>query len=93
MTQPTIDIELDEETRDRIETLAAARRRSAHWIMNEAIGQYLAREEAAEQRNLEADAAWEEYSETGRSVAHEAMSAWLDRRGTDREGPCPEADR
>jgi predicted transcriptional regulator len=93
MTQTTIDIELDEEMRDRIKTLAAARRRSAHWIMKEAIGQYLAREEAAEQRNREADAAWEEYVETGRSVSHDAMSAWLDRWGTDREGSCPEPDR
>jgi predicted transcriptional regulator len=93
MSKTTMGVKLDEETRGRLKVLAEARRRSAHWLMKEAIGQYLEREEAIERRNREADEAWEEYRATGQSVSHEAMSAWLDSWGTDNEGPCPEPER
>ena len=93
MSKTTMGVKLDDETRDRLKALAEARRRSAHWLMKEAIGQYLEREEAIEWRNREADEAWEEYRATGQSVSHEAMSVWLDSWGTDKEGPCPEPER
>jgi len=85
-------IKLDDETRDRLKALAEARRRSAHWLMKEAIGQYLQREEEIERRNRDADAAWDEYRVTGKSVSHEDMSAWLDSWGTDKAGPCPDPE-
>lgn len=92
MSQTTFGVKLDEETRARIKALAQTRKRSAHWLMKEAIGQYLAREEALEQRNREADEAWEDYLATGAFVGHEQMSAWLDSWGTDKEGPCPDLE-
>jgi predicted transcriptional regulator len=85
-------VKLDEDTRERLKTLADARRRSAHWLMKEAISQYLAREEEIEQRNREADEAWQDYQRTGLHVSHEAMEAWLDSWGTDKEGPCPDLE-
>jgi predicted transcriptional regulator len=93
MNKITMGVKLDDETRDRLKALAEARRRSAHWLMKEAISQYLEREEEIEQRNREADEAWKEYRETGHHVSHEAMSAWLDTWGTDKEGPCPNLER
>lgn len=48
------------------------------------------RHQDIEQRNRQADAAWEEYLASGRAVSHEAMDAWLASWGTGREGPCPE---
>jgi predicted transcriptional regulator len=92
MSKTTMGVKLDDETRHRLKTLAEARRRSAHWLMKEAINQYLEREEEIERRNREADEAWEEYRETGRYVNHDAMSAWLDSWGTDEEGPCPDLE-
>ena len=86
-------VKLDEHTRERLKVLAEARRRSAHWLMKEAISQYLAREEEIEQRNRAADEAWQDYQSTGLHVSHEAMDAWLDSWGTDKEGPCPELER
>ena len=85
-------VKLDEETRERLKALAEARRRSPHWLMKEAISQFLEREEEIEQRNREADEAWAEYRRTGQFVSHEAMSAWLDTWGTDTEGPCPDLE-
>ena len=89
MNQTTMGVKLDERTRDRLKILGEARRRSPHWLMREAIREYLEREEAAERRNLEADEAWAEYRRTGQFVSNEAMTEWLDTWGTDQEGPCP----
>ncbi len=90
MTSTTMGVKLDEQTRDRLKTLGETRRRSPHWLMREAIREYLEREEEAERRNLEADEAWADYQRTGQFVSNEAMTAWLDTWGTDKEGPCPE---
>ena len=51
MTSKTIrsmSVKLDPDTRTRIENLAAVRRRSTHWIMRDAIQQYVEREEKRE---------------------------------------------
>ena len=45
--------------------LAAARRRSPHWLMREAIEQYVEREEKRERFRQEALAAWTHYQTTG----------------------------
>jgi predicted DNA-binding protein len=41
-------IKLDDELKDRVHRLAGLRDRSAHWIMREAITQYVEREERRE---------------------------------------------
>lgn len=89
----TVGVRLDEETRSRLKTLGDTRRRSTHWLLREAVKEYLEREEAAAQRNLEADEAWAEYRRTGQFVSDEAMTAWLNTWGTDQEGPCPELQK
>ena len=93
MSKTTMGVKIDVVTRERLKALAESRRRSAHWLMKEAINQYLDREEQVERRNREADEAWDEYQLTGASVSQEAMEAWLDSWGTDKEGPCPELER
>jgi predicted transcriptional regulator len=93
MSKSTMGVKLDDETRERLKALGEARRRSAHWLIKEAIDQYLKREEQIEQRNHEADEAWAEYQRTGQFVSHDAMDAWLGTWGTDKEGPCPDLER
>ena len=88
----TIGVKLDDETRLRLKNLGDARQRSAHWIMREAIKEYLDKEEEAERRNQEADAAWEDYKRSGLGVDNDAMAAWLESWGADKETPCPEAN-
>lgn len=85
----TMGVKIDEEIRTRLKVLGEARRRSPHWLMKEAICQYLEHEEEIERRNQEAGMAWQEYQETGEFVSNEDMIAWLDTWGTDRETPCP----
>lgn len=57
-------IKLDDEMKQRIQKLAGLRRRSAHWILREAIAQYVEREEARESFKQEARESWTEFQET-----------------------------
>ena len=72
-----ISVKLNQETRLRIERLAKSRRRSSHWIMGEAIQQYVEREEKREAFRQAGIRAWNEYQETGLHVTSEAADAWL----------------
>jgi len=85
----TTSLKLDKAVLSRIRQLAALKRRSAHWVMKEAIHQYLEREEQAEQFRQEASAAWEEFQATGQYVSDEVMTAWLESWGTDAERDAP----
>lgn len=82
-------IKLDEELRERVQQLATARRRTAHWIMREAIAQYVEREEKRETFKQDALRAWEEYQRTGRHLTLEEADAWLAKleAGEDAEPP------
>jgi predicted transcriptional regulator len=75
----TTSLKLDTNTRKRVQWLASARRRSPHWLMREAIEQYLDREEKREQSRLQALAAWNHYQTTGLPVTAEEADVWLSR--------------
>jgi predicted transcriptional regulator len=75
--QHTTSLKLDIELRDRLRRLAEARRRTPHWLMREAIAQYVGREEARERLRADALTAWAEYEATGRHATGEAVDAWL----------------
>jgi predicted transcriptional regulator len=72
-----VSVKLDETTKERMRRLAAARRRTPHYLMREAIDQYLQREEARESFKQEALAAWAEYEETGLHLTGEEIERWL----------------
>jgi predicted transcriptional regulator len=73
----TTSLKLDTKTKDRVQRLASALRRSPHWVMREAIEQYLEREEKREQLRQDALAAWIHYQTTGLYVTAEEADAWL----------------
>jgi predicted transcriptional regulator len=83
-------IKLDDEIKSRIQHLATARDRSPHWIMREAIRQYVDREEARESFHQEALLSWQEYRETGLHLTGDELIAWLEGWGTDKETAFPE---
>ena len=86
-------LKIDDELKSRIQHLAEARRRSAHWIMLEAIQQYVQREEAKESFNQEAIASWSAYQETGRHLTGQEIRTWLNTWGTDEEMAVPECHK
>jgi predicted transcriptional regulator len=73
----TTSLKLDAEIKTRLQQLAQLRRRSSHWLMREAIEQYVEREERREQLRQDALAAWAEYQATGLHVTAEEADAWL----------------
>jgi predicted transcriptional regulator len=78
MSNPsTTSLKLDVETKERIRRLATARRRSPHWLMREAIEEYVEREERREQFRQDALAAWAHYQATGLHVTAEEADSWL----------------
>ena len=78
MTTPsTTSLKLDIKIKERLQRLAAARRRSPHWVMREAIEQYVEREEKREQFRQDALAAWTHYQTTGLHVTADEADSWL----------------
>lgn len=82
-------VKLDDDMKSRIQQLASARHRSAHWIMREAIRDYLEREESKESFKQEALSAWTAYQETGRHLSGRDVQDWLKSWGADQETAMP----
>jgi len=72
-----VAIKIDDDTRERVKRLAEARHRSSHWMMLEAIRQYVEREEKREAFRQDGMQAWNEYQATGLHVSLEEADAWL----------------
>jgi predicted transcriptional regulator len=70
-------IKIDQDTKERMKRLAEARHRTPHWMILEAIRQYVDREEKREAFRQDAINAWNEYRETGLHVTGEEADAWL----------------
>lgn len=83
-------VKLDEELKGRVQQLAQTRRRSAHWIMREAIAQYVDREEKREVLRQDTLNAWEEFQATGLHTSAEEVDKWLASWGSETELPTPE---
>ncbi len=86
-------IKIDDELKSRVQHLAGLKQRSAHWIMREAITQYVNREEARENLKQEALASWAEYQETGRHLTGSEVRGWLTKWGTEAETELPECHK
>ena len=76
--------------RERIQHIAQVRDRSAHWVMRQAIGQHVEREEKREAFRQDTLRAWQEYRQTGLHLTGEEMDAWMARleAGEDAELPA-----
>jgi predicted transcriptional regulator len=86
----TTSLKLDDDIKNRVRRLATARRRSAHWLMREAIGQYVEREEKREQFRQSALLAWAEYQATGLHATAEEADAWLAELEAGEDAQAPE---
>jgi predicted transcriptional regulator len=83
-------VKLDEDLKSRIRRLADMRHRSPHWIMREAIRDYVEREEARERFKQEALASWTAYQETGQHLTGQEVRDWLNGWGTNKETKTPQ---
>jgi predicted transcriptional regulator len=86
----TTSLKLDIELKARVQRLAEARRRSPHWVMREAVEQYVEREEKREQLRQDALAAWNHYQTTGLHATAEEADAWLAKLEAGENAEAPE---
>jgi len=82
-------VKIDDSLKGRVQHLADLKHRSAHWIMCEAIKDYVNREEVRENFKQEALDSWASYQETGRHLTGKEVSHWLKSWGTDNEKVIP----
>jgi predicted transcriptional regulator len=84
-----VAIKIDDDIKARLKRLAEARQRTSHWLMREAITQYIDREEKRESFRQDALKAWEAYRTTGLHLTAEEADAWLDKleQGNDVDPP------
>lgn len=83
-------IKIDDEMKKRVQNLATLRKRSAHWILREAVAQYVEREEAREGFKQEAIASWVAFQETGEHLTGHETQNWLSKWGSDDETALPD---
>lgn len=86
-------IKIDDDLRDRIQHLADIKERTSHWIMREALRDYVTREEAKERFKAEALASWSSYKETGMHLTGEEVQDWLSTWGTNKETEVPQCHK
>jgi len=85
-----VAIKIDLEIKERVKRLADARHRTPHWLMREAISQYVEREEKRESFRQDTLNAWDAYRTNGLHVTAEEADTWLAQleQGNDIEPPA-----
>lgn len=81
-------VRMPDELLEKLNETAEKMRRSKGWVINDAVSEYLAREELKQRRNQETLESWEDYK-TGRVIDGNEITDWLDSWGTEREKEPP----
>lgn len=90
MSATPVAIRLGEPLKERVRALADHKNRPMHWLMREAIEQYVTREEQRETFRQDTLDAWRAFQETGLHVTGDEAVAWLSSWGEENELPAPE---
>jgi predicted transcriptional regulator len=85
----SVTIKLDDADRDRIASLATAKKRTPHYLMKEAILEYVKKEEARQNFIAAAESSFEHYKETGLHITLDEFSHWVDEVQEIPEAPAP----
>lgn len=76
LKRPTT-VKIDQAMKERLKRIADARHRTPHWMILEAIRQYVDREEKREAFRQDGIKAWSEYQESGLHLTANEADAWL----------------
>ena len=81
MSTTSVAVKLEDDIRERIQSLGQAKDRSTHWLMKRAIVEYLEKEERYEQELREDRERWDNYALTGEAIDHADMKDWMQTLG------------
>ena len=70
-------IKIDADIKERVKRQVDARHRSSHWMILEAVRQYVNREEKRELMRQDGLRAWNGYQANGLHVTHKEAEAWM----------------
>ena len=84
-----VTVKLDAADRARIAALAVSKKRTPHFLMKEAILEYVQRQEAQQNFLEAAQASYEHYKQTGQHLSLDEFSAWVDQVQHTPEAPLP----
>lgn len=73
-----VAVKLPTDVRDRLKAVAEQQDRSIHWLMREAVNQFLEREEQKAALKAAADESWKHYQETGLHITLAEANKWMD---------------
>lgn len=87
---PATSIKLDAEIKERMNQLAIARDRTLHWMLLEAVKQFVEREEKREAFRQDGIRAWNKYQMDGLHVTAKEANEWLAKLAAGRDVEPPE---
>lgn len=73
----TLGVKLDAQTRARLKALGETKDRSVHWLVREAVAEYVVRQERFQEELREDNERWEHYQATCIAHSHETVVPWL----------------
>ncbi len=76
MPVTALSVKLNDDVKSRLDSVAKQTKRSAHYLMREAVAEYVERQEKRLAFIHEAEDALTDYHETGLFVSGEAMEKW-----------------
>jgi len=82
-------VKLEESERERIKSLAIAKKRTPHYIMREAIQSYLEQEEAQQRFIAVAKQSLADYRTTGEHITLDELETWTDELKNNPKAPLP----
>lgn len=75
-TSVNMTVKLDGGDRQRLQVLAATKKRTPHYLMREAIQAYIEKEEAEQHFIAAAENAWADYEKTGLHITLDEAKTW-----------------
>jgi predicted transcriptional regulator len=84
-----LSVKLDAHEKEQLTHIAKEKARSVHFVLCEAVREYMEREQARLGFKREAHEAWEHYQQTGLHVTSNEVNTWIDNLYTDKETALP----
>lgn len=88
-TSKNMTVKLEESERERVKSLAIAKKRTPHYIMREAIQKYLEEEEAQQRFIAVAKQSLEEFKRNGEHITLDEFSEWVRAKKNNPKAPMP----